>query len=48
MSGVSSDYRRGWENALEVVLDLRDWEEIEDIERRLTENRVKKLRRGPL
>ena len=42
-----SDYRRGWEDALDVVLDLGDMDEIEIIRDRLRKERITYLHQGP-
>ena len=42
-----SDYRRGWEDALDVVLDLDDLNEIEKIRNRLRRERITHLHQGP-
>jgi len=42
-----SDYCRGWEDALEVALEERDWNKVEDVLSRLREHRIKILASGP-
>ena len=42
-----SDYRRGWEDALDVVLELDDMNEVEAIRDRLRAERLTHLRQGP-
>lgn len=43
-----SEYRRGWEDALDVVLDLKDWEKVERISKKMKKHRIGLLKRGPL
>lgn len=42
-----SDYRRGWEDALDTILELRDWNKAEMIRDRLRKQRVKFYEDGP-
>ena len=42
-----SDYRRGWEDALDVVLELDDMSVVEEIRDRLRAERLTHHRRGP-
>ena len=42
-----SDYRRGWEDALDVALDLKDWKRTEIIRDKLRKQRIKFYEDGP-
>ena len=42
-----NDYRRGWEDALDVALELGDMNEVEAIRDRLREERITHHRQGP-
>jgi hypothetical protein len=42
-----SDYRRGWEDALDVALHFRDWELLKSIKRNLEARRMEMLKIGP-
>lgn len=42
-----SEYRRGWEDALDVVLELNDCNKIEEIRDRLRQERIIFLHQGP-
>jgi len=42
-----TEYYRGWEDALDVVLELHDWRKVESIQKNLRENRIKLLEGGP-
>ena len=42
-----SKYRRGWEDALDVVLELRDWDKVEEIRTKLERIKLMSLIRGP-
>ena len=41
------DYRRGWEDALDVVLEINDMDEVMKIRDRLRETRISFLQGGP-
>jgi len=41
------DYRRGWEDALDVALHFRDWELLESIRENLERRRLEMLKIGP-
>lgn len=43
-----SDYRRGWEDALDVVLKLDDMDEIIKIRDRLKQERITHYSQGPI
>ena len=42
-----SEYRRGWEDALDVVVEMGDLNEVEKIRDRLRKERLIHLRQGP-
>jgi len=42
-----SEYRRGWEDALDVVLDIKDLKKAELIRNRLRRQRLKYYEDGP-
>lgn len=44
---IISDYRRGWEDALDVVLDLKDWTRVKKIRDRLRRQRLDFFEGGP-
>lgn len=43
-----SEYRRGWEDALDVVLELDDMNEIERIRNRMRYERIQYVLHGPI
>ena len=43
-----NDYRRGWEDALDVVLTLKDWDAIQELRSRLINERVQSQINGPI
>ena len=42
-----SEYRRGWEDALDVVLTLRDWKKVENLRDKVRKKRINHYMRGP-
>lgn len=42
-----SEYRRGWEDALDVVMELGDLNAAERIRDRIREERIRMMYRGP-
>ena len=43
-----SEYRRGWEDALDVALELRDWEKIEKLRNQMSNERINSQINGPI
>lgn len=44
---VISEYRRGWEDALDVALQLKDWKKIKELEKTLRMEKITFLLDGP-
>lgn len=42
-----SEYRRGWEDALDVVLELKDWDKIKLLYQKLRNYRIRITIDGP-
>jgi hypothetical protein len=42
------DYHRGWQDAIDAVLEARDWSEVERIEERLRKERLAIIAEGPV
>lgn len=42
------DYHRGWQDAIDAVLELHDWVEVEKIESRLRAERLAIIAEGPV